>query len=141
MAHERLEGTRIDSAARQSVARRVAQHVNVDGECEASGHAKAFYKPLRAIDRQWRLALRQEQERAIRILAEQRPDQPQFVTLKAVNAGGAVLGPPDVDRGGLQVDLLDLDVDELANPQRMAEGQQDQQTIASWVARLAGSLE
>jgi hypothetical protein len=51
-----------------------------------------------------------------------------------VNAGRAVLGPPNVDCRGLQVDLLDLDVDELADPQRMAEGQQDQQTVARRVA-------
>jgi hypothetical protein len=33
------------------------------------------------------------------------------------------IGPRDVDRGGLEVDLLDPDVDELADPQCMGGGQ------------------
>jgi hypothetical protein len=50
MAHEGLQDPCIDTAACQGVAGRVAQHVGVDREGEASGLAEAFYELLRAID-------------------------------------------------------------------------------------------
>jgi hypothetical protein len=44
-----IERWPIDAAACQGVARRVAQHMGVDRESEASGLAKPFYELLRAI--------------------------------------------------------------------------------------------
>jgi hypothetical protein len=64
---------------------------------------------LYAIDGQRRLALGEEQEGRMGILADQGANEPQLVAMQAMNAGRAVLGPPDVDRVGLEVDLLDLD--------------------------------
>jgi hypothetical protein len=46
-----LEGARIDAVGCQSLTSRVAQHVHMDREGEANGHAKAFHYPLRGIDR------------------------------------------------------------------------------------------
>jgi hypothetical protein len=77
--------------------------VRVDREGEPSGLPEALDELLRAVDRQRRLALRQEEEGAVRLLAQQRPDQPQLVALKAVDAWRAVLGAPDVDRRRFEV--------------------------------------
>ena len=110
MPHERLEGARIDATACQPEARRVAQNVHMDRELEASGHAKALDELLRAIDGQRGFALGQEQELTVRVLAQQCPDQPQLVALQAVNPRRAVLGPPNVDGGCLEVDLLRIPV-------------------------------
>ena len=46
-----------------------------------------------------------------------------------------------MDRGRLEVDRLDADIDQLADAQRAPESQQDQQPITDWVARLAGCIE
>jgi hypothetical protein len=61
-------------------------------------------------------ALRQEQELSVGVLAEEGTDQTQLVALQAMDAWRAVLGPLDVDGRGLQVELLDPHVDELACP-------------------------
>jgi len=48
--------------------------------------------------------------------------------------GVPFLAPADVDGGSLEVDLFHLDVHELADAQRMAVGEQDQQTVADGIA-------
>src|SRR5215831_14615323 len=50
MAHEGLQGPRIDSTSRQGVASRMPEHVGMDREWQLSGHAKPFNQLLRAID-------------------------------------------------------------------------------------------
>jgi hypothetical protein len=44
------------------------------------------------------------------MLTSQRPHQPQFVTLQAVNARRAVLSAADVDGAGIKVNLLPANV-------------------------------
>ena len=68
MAHEGLQGPRIDSPSRQGVASRMPEHVGMDREWQLSGHAKPFNQLLRAIDRQRCLALGQEHEVRVRML-------------------------------------------------------------------------
>ena len=69
----------------------------------------------------------------MRMLTPKCPQQPQLVTLQAVNARRAILGPADMNGRGIQTDLLD----ELADPQCMPEGREDQQPVADRVAALA----
>ena len=64
------------------------------------------------------------------------PQQPQLVTLQAMDGGRAVLGAADVDGRSIESDLLPTKVDELADPQRMPEGHQDQQPVADRVAAV-----
>jgi hypothetical protein len=61
------------------------------------------------------------------MLAPQCPQQPQLVTLQAVDARRAVLGAADMDGRGIEINLLPADVDQLADPQCMPEGHEDQQ--------------
>src|SRR6185436_4122831 len=56
-----------------------------------------------------------------------------------MDARRAVLGPADVDSRGIEINLLPANVDQLADPQRMPEGHEDEQTIADRVAAVAGS--
>ena len=54
----------------------------------------------------------------MRMLAPQCPQQPQLVTLQAVDARRAVLGAADVDGLAIEIDLLPANVDELAHAGR-----------------------
>src|SRR5262249_61199625 len=74
------------------------------------------------------------------ILADQLPDQAQLVSLQPVDACRAVLGPPDVYRGGLEVELLDREGDQLGDPQGVPERQKDEQLVPNRVAVLARRL-
>ena len=49
----------------------------------------------------------------------------------------AVLDAADIDSRGIEVDLLPADIDQLAHPQRMPEGHEDQQPVPSRVAAVA----
>jgi hypothetical protein len=55
-----------------------------------------------------------------------------------VDAIRAVLGAADMDSRGIEINLLPADVDELADPQCMPEGYEDQQPIADRIAAVAG---
>ena len=90
MAHKGLQCPCIDSACRQGVSRSMAQHVSMDRERQLSGHAQPFYELLGTIDGEGRLALRQEHEICMGMLAPQRPQQSQLVTLQAVDARRAI---------------------------------------------------
>jgi len=74
----------------------------------------------------------------MRVLAPQCPQQPQLVTPQAMNGRRAVLGSADIDGRGVEVNLLPAKVDQLANPQGMPEGHEDEQTIADGVTAVAG---
>jgi hypothetical protein len=50
------------------------------------------------------------------MLAPQCPQQPQFVTLQAMDARRAFLGPADIDGLSVEVNLLPVDIDQLADP-------------------------
>ena len=69
MAHEGLQRSGVDPAGSQGVSGGMAQHVGVDREWQLSGHAKPFNQLLGAVDRKWRLALGQEHEVGVRVLA------------------------------------------------------------------------
>ena len=66
-----------------------------------------------------------------------RPQQSQLVALQAANARRAILCPPNVDRRGVEVDLLPAKVNRLANSPRMQKGHVDQQPIPDWVHQLS----
>ena len=83
------------------------------GKGSLSGHAKPFNQLLGAVDGKRRLALGQEHEVGVRMLAPQCPQQPQLVTFQTVDAGGAVLGAADMDGRGIEIDLLPAKVDQL----------------------------
>ena len=53
-----------------------------------------------------------------------------------MDAGRAVLSAADIEGRAVQVNLLPANVDQLANPQGMTEGHQDQQPIAARVSAL-----
>jgi hypothetical protein len=53
------------------------------------------------------------------MLAPQCPQQPQLVTLQAVDAWRPVLGAADIDGRAIEVNLLPAKIDQLANPQGM----------------------
>jgi hypothetical protein len=57
-----------------------------------------------------------------------------------VDTGRAILGAGDVDRRRIEMDLLPTDVDQLANPQGVTEGQQDQQPVARRVSAGTGRV-
>jgi hypothetical protein len=90
MAHKGLQRPCIDSAGRQGVSSSVAQHVGMYLEWQLSGLAKPLYELLGTIDGEGRLALRQEHEICMGMLAPQRPQQSQLVTLQAVDARRAI---------------------------------------------------
>ena len=69
MAHKGLQRPCIDPTAGQGIASRMTQHVSVDREWQLSSHAKPFNKLLGAVDRQGGLALGQEYEVSVRMLA------------------------------------------------------------------------
>ena len=56
-----------------------------------------------------------------------------------MDARRAVLGTADVDRCGIEINLLPANVDQLTDPQRMPEGHEDEQTVADRVTAIAGS--
>src|SRR5262249_47845397 len=113
----------------------------MDREWQPGGLAKPLNELLGAVNRQGRLALAEEQKAAVlAILADQLPDQAQLVPSQPVDAWRAVLGPTDVQRGGLEVELLDRQGDELGDPQCVAIGQEDQEFIPDRVAFLARGL-
>src|SRR3954452_12611009 len=114
----------------------MAQHVGMDREWQLSRLAKPFNQLLGTVDREWRLALGQEHEVCVRMLAAECPQQPQLVTLQPVNARRAVLGAADMDGRAVQIDLLPADVGELADPERMPKRYEDQQPVAGWVAAI-----
>jgi hypothetical protein len=58
-----------------------------------------------------------------------------------MDAGRAVLGPADIDRRRIKVDLLPPKIDQFANPQRMPECHQDQQPITTRVAAVASGRQ
>ena len=74
------------------------------------------------------------------IFADQLPDQAKLVSLQPVDAWRAVLGPPDVYRGSLEIKLLDRESDQLGDPQCVPECQKDEQLVPNRVAGLAGGL-
>jgi hypothetical protein len=55
-------------------------------------------------------------------------------------ARGAVLGPANVHRRGLKIELLDRETYQLGDPQGMAERQNDEELVPGWVAVPASSL-
>jgi hypothetical protein len=63
------------------------------------------------------------------LFAPKCPQQPQLVTLQAMDARRAVLGAADIDGRTIQMNLLPAKIDQLACPQRMSESHQDQQPI------------
>ena len=69
MAHKGLQCPRIDSSCRQGVSSSMAQHVSVDLEWQLSGLAKPFNQLLSTVDGKRRLALGQEHEVCVRMLA------------------------------------------------------------------------
>jgi len=69
MAHEGLQRSCIDSTGRQGVARSMSQHVSMDREWQLSGPATPFNQLLGAVDRKRCLALGQEHEVSVRVLA------------------------------------------------------------------------
>ena len=95
MAHEGLKRACIDSSTGQGVPSSVAQHVSVDREWQLSGHAKPFNQLLGTVDRKRRLTLGQKHEVGVGMLAPQGPQQPQLVTLQAMDAGRTILGAAD----------------------------------------------
>jgi len=56
-----------------------------------------------------------------------------------VDAWRSVLGPADIDRRTVQVDLLPAEIHQLTDPQGVTEGHQDQQPIAARVTALTSS--
>ena len=64
----------------------------MDREWQLGGLAKAFNELLCAIDGKRGFPLGQEHEVCVGMLASQRPQQPQLVTLQAVDSRRAVLG-------------------------------------------------
>src|SRR5215471_16905054 len=104
----------------------------MDREWQPGGLAKALNELLGAVDRQGRLALAEKQKAAVlAILADQLPDQAQLVSLQPVDAWRAVLGPPDVYRGGLKVELLDREPDQLGDPQCVPEWSQIKNRVSA----------
>ena len=69
MAHECLQGPRIDSSGCQGVASSMPQHVSVDREWQLSGRPKPFNQLLGAVDGKRSLPLGQEHEICVRMLA------------------------------------------------------------------------
>ena len=119
----------------------MAQHVSMDLERQLSSHAEPFYELLGTIDGEGRLALGQEHEVGMGMLAPERPQEPQLVTLQAMNARRAVLGAADIDGRGVQVNLLPAKVNQLADAQRMPEGHQDQKSVTDRIAAVAGGVD
>jgi hypothetical protein len=58
-----------------------------------------------------------------------------------MNARCAVLSPPYVNRCCLEIDLIDLEIDQLLDPQSMAVSHEHQQPITVGVAALASCGE
>ena len=69
------------------------------------------------------------------MLAPQRPQQPQLVTLQAVDARRAVLGEADLDGRGIEINLLPANVDQLANTECMPEGHHARRVVPVPAAR------
>src|SRR5262245_61919381 len=97
----------------------------------------SFWAP--SIDKGALRSLR-NRKRVLPIFADQLPDQAQLVSLQPVDAWRAVLGPPDVYRGGLEVELLDREPDQLGDPQCVLECQKDEQLVPDRIAVLRGRL-
>jgi hypothetical protein len=99
--------------------------VGVDREWQLSGLAKPFYELLSAVYGKRSFPLGQEHEVCVGMLTTQCAQQPQLVTLQAMDARRAVLGAADIDSRGVEMDLLPANVHQLADPQRMPKGHQD----------------
>jgi len=69
VTHEGLQRSCLNPSARQGVTSGMAQHVRMDREGQLSGHAKPFNQLLGAVDGQGSLALGQEHEVSVRVLA------------------------------------------------------------------------
>jgi hypothetical protein len=74
-------------------------------------------------------------------LAPQCPQQPQLVTLQAMDARRPVLGPANVDGRGIEVNLLPAKINQLTDAQRMPEGHEDQHSVTDRIAAVAGGVD
>ena len=79
-------------------------------------------------------ALGNECELRVGVLGAQLAERPQFVTLDGMHAGNRPLQPPHIEPGGLKVDVRPSQVDQLRDPQRVAEGHEDHGRVAVTVA-------
>ena len=86
MPHEDLQGSGVDTATGKRVPGAVMQHVHMDRERKLGSLAKPLDQLLRPVDRHRRLALAQEQiARVLAIGPDHGADEPQFVTLEAMD--------------------------------------------------------
>jgi hypothetical protein len=98
----------------------MAQHVRVRLEAEIGGLTEPFYHPSNAGSGERRAALGREHERGFRVLLALQPAQcPQFVAADRMRGRRAFLDPTDGQGGRFEVDLIPLQVDQLAGAEAM----------------------
>ena len=75
------------------------------------------------------------------VLADELPNELQFIALQAVDAGNTIFCSFYMDLCGLQVELVTAQIDQFGDSQGMSIGEQDQQSVADRVARLTSGRE
>ena len=141
MAEVCLQGPRIVSLVRESIAAGVPEHVRVRLEGKLGldpGSLDHAGKPGGA---EGGAALRGEHEGRLRLpLALKPPQRPQFIPKDWVGTRCALLHPADVQRGGPEVHLLPPQVDQLRDPEAVAVGHEDHRGVPMAPTVLSGRV-
>jgi len=136
-----LDASRIVAVIGKFVAAGVPQHVDVDREAELGPLANGLDLPIERVRRERRAALAGEHKRGVRPLVGAEFAQcPQFIAADRMGCRLAILDAPDVQRGGLEIDLRPFQVASLDSTQTMPVNDEDERAIAVRVAARFGGL-
>src|SRR3954454_643233 len=132
-----LQGSRVLAVVGQLIAARVPQHVWVYRERKCCGLPRAGQHLAKAGWRHRRLSLGRKHIPGRHRFALELTQGPQFPAPERVDAGHAVLDPPDVQQPVLEVDLIPAERAQLGDTQAMAVSDLDHGGVAVPVPVLA----
>jgi hypothetical protein len=115
--------------------------VRVRLQFEAGGSRRPFDHPGEACRRERGSPLADEDERRRLALPLEPPQGPELVTVQGMGAGCAVLDPPHVQDGAVEVDLVPAQVTGLGGTQPVPEGHQDHGRVPVTVPVGLGRLD
>ena len=120
-----LNGPRVVPLVGEFVARRMPQHVRMDGEGEFRPLAGAGDELAHRRGRHGAAALGDEQVGRLGVIATQLAQRPQLGAADRVGGRQAVLQSGHMDQAGLEVDLVPAERHELGDPQPMPVRQEN----------------
>jgi hypothetical protein len=142
VAEVSLQRPRIVALVGQRKAARVAQHVRMSRKAQLGLDTSALHHASKACRRERRPALAGEHERRLGILLPlQLAQGPHFIADDGMSGRRALLGPPYVQDGVGEIDLIPTQVYKLRRPQAVAEGDEDHGSVTMTPAVTLGGID